>query len=80
MINAETQSSKDAAGVEIPGYYIRVTMEGHGTYVTPVAEIGNLIDEINDAASCATVGTVWKLELITMTLEEFGKLPEFTGF
>ena len=58
--------------------YIKITLEGGGSYVQPIEELENAIDgELNgiDVGDKATL----TFEPVAMTDEEYENLPEFMG-
>ena len=55
--------------------YVRISMDGGGTYIQPEDEASVLLDEIREALP----GQKWTLELIEMTADEYARLPEFAG-
>lgn len=55
--------------------FVKIKVEGGGCYTQPEDQLGVLLDEIKEAF----VGAKWTLELVTLTQEEFDRLPEFAG-
>lgn len=58
-----------------PRRFVKITLEGHGCYMQPEDKLNVLLDEIKESEP----GAKWTLELVTMTPEEFDRLPEFAG-
>lgn len=56
--------------------YIRITLEGFGTYLQPIEELQQALDGEFDSAP---PGTRWTLELVEMDPADFERLPEFQG-
>jgi hypothetical protein len=59
-----------------PRKYVRITLQGFGTYIQPLESLATALDGEMDGAE---FGTKWTLELIEMSAAEYAKLPEFTG-
>jgi len=58
------------------GLFVKVTVEGGGTYLQPFDQISNIIDgEFCDAEP----GTKVTLEIVERTKREYDRLPEFDG-
>jgi hypothetical protein len=56
--------------------YAKITLEGYGSYVEPISNLGTAI---TSEAEDADAGTKWTIEIIKMTGTEFKALPEFEG-
>ena len=56
--------------------YVKISLEGGGTYVQPIEAIADALDSEFDGAN---VGDKWTLEIVKMTKEEHDRLPEFEG-
>ena len=53
-------------------------LQGHGSYVQPLSELANAIEGEFDGVEPGE-GITLHLNRIQMTVEEYQKLPEFTG-
>ena len=58
--------------------YVKIQLEGHGSYIQPYREMGNAMDaELGDACIGETI--TLHLTRVNMTQEEYDELPEFEG-
>ena len=55
--------------------YLKISLDGGGSYVTEVSDLSYLAEEIKESSDCAK----WVIEIVKMTQEEFEAIPEFTG-
>lgn len=56
--------------------FASVRLKGFGGYIQPLDKMDVFVSEIQDA----NVGDVWTVEIIEMSEEEHGALPEFQGY
>lgn len=55
--------------------FAKVKLQGGGSYVEPISNLGGLIEDIREAQ----VGEVYTVEVVEMTPEAFEALPDFEG-
>lgn len=62
-----------------PSYYVRVKLEGAGTYTLPLDDLGALQADLHAAAADGDTKATFTITLVDMTPYEYEQLPEFTG-
>jgi hypothetical protein len=60
---------------ETPKKFVRLKLEGGGSYIIPLSELHVFEGELAEGE----VGDKWTAELLTLTKDEYEALPEFAG-